>query len=110
MTETQELQQLRRENAELRQRCESTYCAYCGDATFIDDEAGEKVAEHIRTCPKHPMRAVEKERDTLRRELARALKVLATVEHVYPGRFKTGLGRENVQRSKDLAELVKETP
>lgn len=46
-----------------------TYCAYCGFAVPFDDHAASGVSEHIRTCPKHPMRLVEDERDTARRVL-----------------------------------------
>jgi len=42
-----------------------TYCAYCGFEVPIDDEAASKISEHIATCPKHPMRNVEAERDRL---------------------------------------------
>lgn len=44
--------------AELKQLKTSTYCAYCGHTEPIDGD-GERIAEHIRTCEKHPMRAVE---------------------------------------------------
>lgn len=59
-------------NSELRaliERCRAaeaknrqTYCAFCG-ATFPVDDSAEEVSKHIATCPKHPMRRVEKERD-----------------------------------------------
>ncbi|HET6454969.1 MAG TPA: hypothetical protein VFI02_11245, partial [Armatimonadota bacterium] len=42
-----------------------TYCAYCGFEVPIDDEAASKISEHIATCPKHPMRVIEAERDRL---------------------------------------------
>jgi hypothetical protein len=35
-----------------------TYCAYCGKEYAIDTD-GAIIAEHIATCDKHPMRAVE---------------------------------------------------
>lgn len=44
--------------AELKQLKTGTYCAYCGHTEPIDGD-GERIAEHIRTCEKHPMRAVE---------------------------------------------------
>lgn len=37
-----------------------TYCAYCG-AEYPLDDAAAQVSEHIKTCEKHPMRAVEAE-------------------------------------------------
>lgn len=36
-----------------------TYCAYCGAEYPLDDNAATQVGEHIKTCEKHPMRAVE---------------------------------------------------
>jgi len=36
-----------------------TYCAYCGAEYPLDDNAAAQVSEHIKTCEKHPMRAVE---------------------------------------------------
>lgn len=43
-----------------------TYCAYCGAEFLADGEAAEQVSEHIRTCEKHPMRALEaKHQETL---------------------------------------------
>lgn len=39
-----------------------TYCAYCGFSVPIDED-GEEIARHIRTCDKHPMRAMELESD-----------------------------------------------
>jgi hypothetical protein len=56
--------QLRERISELEQRCESTYCAYCG-AFFEADrpDKTEAVSAHIRLCEKHPMRQVEKDRD-----------------------------------------------
>lgn len=38
-----------------------TYCAYCGAEYPLDDAAATLVSEHIKTCEKHPMRAVEAE-------------------------------------------------
>lgn len=44
-----------------------TYCAYCG-AEFPIDRDGQKVAEHIRTCEKHPMQeAIRAEREACAR-------------------------------------------
>jgi hypothetical protein len=58
------------ERDEYRTRCLSTYCAFCGEHFPADEDTqGEKtdaVQVHIRTCPKHPMREVEAERDRLR--------------------------------------------
>jgi hypothetical protein len=43
----------------------TTYCAYCGERFALDDKAATFVTEHIRTCPDHPMRAIEAERNEL---------------------------------------------
>lgn len=48
-----------------------TYCAYCGERTDAgSDKAGEIITKHIRTCPSHPMREVEKEVTRLKGEIA----------------------------------------
>jgi len=56
-----------------------TYCAYCGFEVPIDDKAASKIGVHIATCPKHPMRIVEAERDRLRDGLALAMEWLDEV-------------------------------
>jgi hypothetical protein len=54
--------QLEAENAELKRKYGFTYCAYCGESFEIDaPESLDAVGKHIGICPKHPMRAVEKE-------------------------------------------------
>ena len=50
-----------------------TYCAYCGTEFLLDDDAAKNVTDHIKTCKKHPMRAVES-------ELAQAREILAPLE------------------------------
>ncbi len=55
--------------AELKQLKSGTYCAYCGHTEPIDGD-GERIAEHIRTCEKHPMRAVEARVKELEAEIA----------------------------------------
>ena len=49
----------------LKTQMDFTYCAYCGHKCPCDGD-GSDVAEHIRTCEKHPMRAVEAELARLR--------------------------------------------
>ena len=40
----------------------TTYCAYCGASFPLDaPNSSTLVTEHIYTCPKHPMRDVEKQ-------------------------------------------------
>jgi hypothetical protein len=53
----------------------TTYCAYCSERFELDSpDMTERVTAHILTCPKHPMRAVEAERDALQAELREAIK------------------------------------
>jgi len=59
------------------QRRRGTYCAYCGKEFPLDNEAAESVAEHIRTCDKHPLFAANK-------ELAEVMKKLAEHEYLRP--------------------------
>lgn len=51
--------------------CRNTFCAYCGDEFPLDTVTAEQVGEHIKACPKHPMRVPERERDEARAEVAR---------------------------------------
>jgi hypothetical protein len=54
-----EIERLTEENAELRAKCEVTYCAYCGQEFPIDGESGtDAISEHLGVCAKHPMREV----------------------------------------------------
>jgi len=57
----------------LKKEMDLTYCAYCGESFPMDDDA-TKVSAHIATCPKHPMRDVEAERDALKAEVFRWVK------------------------------------
>ena len=47
-----------------------TYCAYCGHAVEMDDDAASGISVHVQTCPKHPMRAVEADLAATRELLA----------------------------------------
>lgn len=58
----------------------STYCAYCGFTVAVDEDAS-RIAEHIRTCAKHPMRDVEAEVARLKHDLDHADRTLADCEH-----------------------------
>lgn len=77
------------ENIGLRKRVEEletkTYCAYCGEIFLLDDEAATLVTEHINTCPKHPIRVIEVERDVLRKQLEVANKAIDDIENWYDG-------------------------
>ncbi len=50
-----------------------TYCAYCGAEYPLDDDAATLVSEHIKTCEKHPMRAVEARAAELQAALTAAI-------------------------------------
>lgn len=50
-----------------------TYCAYCGAEYPLDDNAATLVSEHIKTCAKHPMRAIEAEVTRLTTHAEKAL-------------------------------------
>lgn len=55
----------------------SWHCPYCGQELGVgwigDDENTNALAiAHMKTCPNHPVRVVEKERDELREKLAEA--------------------------------------
>ena len=59
-----ELNQAIEERDELKREFGFTYCTYCGRMFEIDKpDAADAIGEHIRTCKKHPMRLVERERD-----------------------------------------------
>lgn len=55
---------------EMGEAMKNTRCAYCGEG-FVEDspEHADAVTEHIRTCPKHPMRQLEEEIKQLRSRL-----------------------------------------
>jgi hypothetical protein len=65
-------EQLAARVAELEVQMKRTYCAYCGEEFLLDDESASQVSHHIATCAKHPMRAVERDRDRLRALLLEA--------------------------------------
>ena len=60
-----------------------TYCAYCG-ATFNIDSDATHVTEHIRTCPHHPMRALEAENKRLREALDGIITVAKIICNEFP--------------------------
>ena len=43
------------EAARIKEIKSKTYCTYCGTEFLVDDDAGKKVTEHIKTCTKHPL-------------------------------------------------------
>ena len=53
-----------------------TYCAYCGAEYPLDDNAANQVSEHIKTCEKHPMRAVEARAEAAQTEISSLLAVI----------------------------------
>lgn len=63
---------LRSENDELKNENNFAYCGYCGyTVERADTDALQIVQQHIVACEKHPMRAVELERDQSKVENAR---------------------------------------
>jgi uncharacterized Zn-finger protein len=63
--------------AEIANMKSHTYCVYCGTEYLVDNDAGTKVTEHIRTCTKHPLYqalARIKELEVMVRELEYTLK------------------------------------
>lgn len=63
--------------AEVERLKGETYCAYCGERFPLDaPDATERIGRHIEACPRHPMRAVEAERDAARAEIERLKSVL----------------------------------
>lgn len=54
----------------------TTYCAYCGERFALDDKAATFVTKHIHTCPDHPMRLIEIERNALIAKLDMAVEAM----------------------------------
>ena len=83
-------------------------CAYCGALIKIEDMNNfDGIAlllrRHLAKCPKHPMRAVEAERDRLRAQLERAEEVCVAVcelddAHTVNCEIGSPTSRETVQR------------
>jgi len=61
---------LERENAELCKKLNFTYCAYCGKTFPTETSGTHDITEHIKTCPDHPMRALERQNAALKRVLS----------------------------------------
>jgi hypothetical protein len=62
----------KRAEAEVARLKGETYCAYCGERFPLDaPDSCEQIGNHIQVCPKHPMRAVEAERDAALAEVER---------------------------------------
>jgi len=74
----------------------TTYCAFCGERFPLDGTAATAVAEHIKTCPKHPMREVEADRNRLDSIATRQSVELREAEHA------TRLEREKLHKLADL--------
>jgi len=53
---------------EMQRKYGFTYCAFCGKSYEIDaPESVNAIAEHIKSCEKHPMRSAEAERNAWRK-------------------------------------------
>jgi ribosomal protein L31 len=50
-----ENEQLKKQIEEYNAQSTLTYCVFCGAKFPMDDEAGTKVIEHVKTCEKHPL-------------------------------------------------------
>jgi len=72
---------LEAENKELREWCKATRCAYCDETIGVDDDIATKLTEHIRICSKHPMRAIEAERDANKNRIAELRAQLDEARH-----------------------------
>jgi hypothetical protein len=78
----EQLKRLCEENDRLTKLNLSTICAYC-ETFFEADSDGRKVdslQEHMKVCPKHPMRKVEAENAALREKVEKARDVLDEYE------------------------------
>jgi hypothetical protein len=103
--------QAEEENARLRERVATLeaapragvpYCAYCGWAGAWDsrENIDKAVLVHAHTCPKHPRRALEAERDAAlaraekaEADLEEARKVCAKWEVAYPEMVKIAMSK-----------------
>ena len=56
-----EVEEVKAERDTANDKLTATYCSYCGHREERDDELGSRITQHIRECPKHPMREVEQE-------------------------------------------------
>jgi len=75
-----ELERVREENKAMR---ETTYCVYCGERFPLDGSQENAVDKHVLTCPEHPMRAAERERDEATARADRAEATVAICIHAY---------------------------
>lgn len=81
-------------------------CAFCGTVypAGTPRHGDGLLAEHIKTCPQHPMRVVEAERDTARRQaFDEALLILDTL----PG-LSEWAWRRPVQRIREALEAARD--
>ena len=75
-----------RERDELRKLIDEKsahVCLYCCTTFAKGPEGRAAFAEHVKTCTKHPMHAVIRERDSLRSQVARLREVVKECEWSY---------------------------
>lgn len=82
----QQIVELKAEITDYKNQSTLTYCVYCGTSFPLDNEAGEKVTEHIKTCEKHPLyqanqrvKELESELDQTAREIFEEIEKVAQV-------------------------------
>jgi hypothetical protein len=96
-----QVEELRRELAEARERNEHTYCAYCEfDVPLSDPDAMTKVHDHVLNCEHHPLGIKVRE---LREQLERqnADPIWRACERLYDAYY-----RDDQAVSGALAELI----
>jgi chromosome segregation ATPase len=54
----------------------ATYCAYCGETFSMDTVNNDQIEQHIKICPAHPIRIIERERDSFQEKLKLAEQAL----------------------------------
>jgi hypothetical protein len=75
-------------NALLKLAVKQLACMWCGEIVHAptgyepgtplsEDQRGQAYREHVATCPKHPIREVERERDEIREDLKFKAKLCA---------------------------------
>ena len=106
--------ELAKKNDELTRIKSKTRCAYCGFEIERDDTAAQKISEHIKACPKHPMRVWEARCEALE-EQAKQYKdeiaaLTAELQHAQ-GSYADGVGESRLEEQglrKEIAALKDE--
>ena len=112
--EINHLAEIAKKNDELTRIKSKTRCAYCGFEIERDDTAAQKISEHIKACPKHPMRVWEARCEALE-EQAKQYKdeiaaLTAELQHAQ-GSYADGVGESRLEEQglrKEIAALKDE--